>query len=179
MRPLTSRFPALRHGAAASAILTLVIPAQIPADGTQRAGRYLDRSVIVNEASQLNPLQQVATLEFSSRITVAEALKSALAGTGYHLLDPDVHPDSESRALLRTRLAIPHQQFDTKRIDSVIAAVVGAGRGFGLEVDHVARRIRIVPLRAPAPVPKQVSRRPLRAAPSPGPAGVRTYGGDR
>ena len=68
MFPQTSCHFALRQGAVAAAILTLVIPAQVPADGTQRTGRYLDRSVFVNEAPQLNPLQQVASLAFSSRI---------------------------------------------------------------------------------------------------------------
>ena len=115
------------------------------AEDTRQVGRYLDRSVLVHEAAQLNPLEQVARLQFSSRITVAEALRSALAGTGYQLLEPDAHHD-DARALLESRLAIPHQNFEDKRIDSVIAAVVGAGRGFHLEVDQVARRIRVVPL---------------------------------
>ena len=51
------------------------------AEDTRQVGRYLDRSVLVHEAAQLNPLEQVARLKFSSRITVAEALRSALAGT--------------------------------------------------------------------------------------------------
>ena len=139
MLPTTTGFSVL-----AATFLT-VLPGLAMGDDSRRVGRYLDKSVLVHEAAQLNPLEQVAHLRFSSRVTVAEALRSALTGTGYQLLDPDAHHE-HSRALLESRLAIPHQNFDDKRIDSVIAAVVGAGRGFTLEVDHVARRIRVVPL---------------------------------
>ncbi len=135
----TSPLPAL------GAALLLGLAGHAWGEDVRRAGRYLDRSVLVHEAAQLNPLEQVADLEFSSRISVAEALRSALAGTGYRLLDPGAHHD-DARALLESRLAIPHLNFDDKRVDSVIAAVVGAGRGFHLQVDHVTRRIRVVPL---------------------------------
>ena len=145
--------------AAASCAVLLPVPAVL-ADATERAGRYLDRSVLVHEAARLNPLEQVADLRFGSRVTVAEALRTALAGTGYRLLDPEDHPDAEARSLLRGRIAIPHETFDGKRVDSVIAAVVGAGRGFRLEVDHAGRRIRIVPVGRTAPATEPVRREP-------------------
>ena len=58
-----------------------LLPAGVAADSTERVGRYLDRTVLVHEAAQLNPLEQVADIEIDSRVTVAEALRLALAGT--------------------------------------------------------------------------------------------------
>lgn len=80
--------PVARPFSLAWCALTMVscaafLPAQSAlADGTERIGRYLERSVLVHESAQLNPLEQVADLEFSSRITVTEALRLALAGAG-------------------------------------------------------------------------------------------------
>ena len=133
-----------------------LLPADVAADGTERVGRYLDRSVLVHEAAQLNPLEQVVDIEIDSRVTVAEALRLALAGTGYGLVDLEDHPDPESRDLLRGRVAIPHESFNRKRVDSVIAALIGEGRGFYLHVDHVARRIRVVPISPAIPVAPSV-----------------------
>lgn len=131
--------------AAAAAVIAITLSTVVHADDTLRAGRYVDRSVLVHNAAQLNPLAQVANLHFSSRITVGDALRTALIGTGYHLVDPAAHPYTESRAILGTRLAIPHQNFAEKRIDSIISAVIGAGHGFTLEVDHIARQVRVIP----------------------------------
>ncbi len=149
MHPLTSQLSkSWPFSAAVATVIAIALPTVVHADDTKRVGRYIDRSVLVHEAAQLNPLSQVANLQFSSRISIGEALSTALAGTGYRLLDPDVHPRTESRTLLVSRLAIPHQDFAEKRIDSVISAVIGAGRGFTLEVDHVARQVRVVPVLA-------------------------------
>ncbi len=148
--PLTTRPPSSAWRTLAMVSCAALLPVAAQANATERVGRYLDRSVLVHEAAQLNPLEQVADLEFSSRITVSEALRLALAGTGYDLLDPDSHPDPESRKLLRGRIAIPHESFSSKRIDSVIAALVGAGRGYHLQVDHLARLVRVVPVRPAA-----------------------------
>ena len=125
----------------------LAVACVAPADDTRRAGRYLDRTVLVHDAARLNPLRQVADLRFSARISIAGALRTALAGTGYRLLAPDAHPHPGTRALLLGRLAMPHHRFDGRRIDAVIAAIVGVGRGYGLEVDHGARLVRVVPAR--------------------------------
>lgn len=143
--------PSRRRTTVAVSLAVLLPVSGSLADTTERAGRYLDRSVLVHETAQLNPLEQVADLRFDSRVTVAGALRTALSGTGYRLLDPEAHPDARARSLLRGRIAIPHEAFDGKRLDSVLAAVAGAGRGFRLEVDHTGRRIRIVPLRRVAP----------------------------
>ena len=105
------------------------------------AGRYLDQNVLVHQAEQLNPLLQVGDLDFSDRITVGEAVRTTLSGTGYRL-DESVDPLVQS--LLQSRIAISHSRFRSKRIDSVIAAIVGVGRGFDVQVDHATRRIRIV-----------------------------------
>lgn len=147
MHPSTSQLSRIWPlSAAVAAVIAIALSAVVHADDTRRTGRYIDMSVLVHEAAQLNPLEQIANLQFSSRITVGEALRTALVGTGYHLLDPDAHPHSESRTLLGSRLAIPHQNFAGKRIDSVVSAVIGAGRGFTLEVNHVARQVRVVPI---------------------------------
>lgn len=145
----------------AAAALSLAVPSH--GTDTQRAGRYLDRTTLVHDGAQLNPLEQVADLDFSSRLTVGEALRSALAGTGYRLLEPGSHPHAESRALLASRVAMPHQTFDGKRVDSVISALVGEGRGYRIEIDHVARRIRIVPI---LPAPREGIDRPVMSAKS-------------
>ena len=148
--------------AAIVAVFGIVLPATVYTDDTGRSGRYIDRSELVHGTAQLNPLKQVADLQFSSRISVGEALNTALIGTGYRLLERDAHPHSESRTLLESRLAIPHQYFSEKRTDSVISAVVGAGRGFTLEVDHVDRQIRVVPI---LPIDSPSARPPYRLYP--------------
>lgn len=136
-----------------SVILILAVLGTFPtrAADTLPAGRYLDRSVAVHDISQLNPLRQVARLEFSDRITVAGAVRSALAGTGYQLLDPDAHDHPGARQLLESRIAVPHLEFDSLRIDSVVSAIVGAGRGWEIQVNHVSRTVRIVPAIFPEP----------------------------
>ena len=48
----------------------------------------------------------------------------------YRLLDPEDHPDPESRNLLQGGSPFPMNLSSRKRVDSVIAAVVGAGRGY-------------------------------------------------
>ena len=155
MRLSTSQFSQpWSLSAAVAAVIAMAPTVHVHADEIKRAGRYIDRSVLVHGAAQLNPLEQVANLQFTSRITVGEALRTALVGTGYRLLDPDRHPHFASRRLLESRLAIPHQNFAEKRIDSVIAALIGAGRSFAIEVDHVARRVRVVPI-LPADTPVQ------------------------
>lgn len=160
MHPSTSQFPSTWPlSAAIVTVIAIGLSGVVHADNTRSVGRYIDRSVLVHEAAQLNPLEQVANLQFSSRITIGEALSTALVGTGYHLLDPDGHLQIESRTLLESRLAISHQNFAEKRIDSVISAVIGAGRGFTLEVDHVARQIRVVPI---LPVESPSARPPFR-----------------
>ena len=160
MHTSTSQFsPTWPLSTAIVAIIAITLSAVVHADDTRRAGRYIDRFVLVHEAAQFNPLAQVATLQFSSRVTIGEALSTALVGTGYRLLRLDVHPQAESRALLVSRLSIPHQTFVKKRIDSVLSAVIGAGRGFTLEVDHVARQIRVVQI---LPVNSPSTRLPYR-----------------
>ena len=160
MYPSTSKFSRTwLLSAAVAAVIAIALSAVVHAEDSRRAGRYIDRSVLVHERAQLNPLAQVANLRFSSRISIGETLSTALAGTGYRLLDPDAHPHTESRTLLATRLAISHQDFSEKRIDSVISAVIGAGRGFTLEVDHIARQIRVVPI---LPVESPSARPPYR-----------------
>lgn len=160
MLPLISQFSRTWPlSAAIVAVIPIALSTVVHADDTKSAGRYIDRSVLVHGASQLDPLKQVANLRFSSRITVGQALRAALVGTGYRLLDPDSHPHTESRTLLGSRLATPHQKFAEKRIDSVISAVIGAGRGFTLEVDHVARQIRVVQI---LPVELPSARPPYR-----------------
>jgi len=111
------------------------------ADQGLPVGRYLDQNVLVHQAGKLNPLRQVGDLEFSDRITIGEAVRTALSGTGYRLHEP---ADPMVRTLLESRLAVAHLRFRNKRIDSVIAAIVGTGRGFDLQVDHMTRRLRIV-----------------------------------
>lgn len=146
MHKLFTQFsPTWSLSATIVAVISITLSAVVHADETRRVGRYFDRIVLVHEAAQLNPLAQVANLQFSSRITIGEALSTALVGTGYRLLDTDAHSHSESHTLLESRLAIPHQNFVEKRIDSIISAVIGVGRGFTLEVDHVARQVRVVP----------------------------------
>lgn len=136
------------------------------------AGRYLDRNVQVQDAAQLNPLRQIGSLQFSDRVLIGDAVQTALAGTGYRLAagsHPNVH------ALLNSRVALSHIRFDEKRIDSVVAALVGVGRGYALEVDHTARLIRIVPaVQAPAPATLELLQ--TRAAKKPP---VRPLEGDR
>lgn len=121
---------------------------------TVPAGRYLDLEVRVHAPEQLNPLLMVGDLQFSDRVSVGEAVVTALSGTGYRLADS--RHDSV-RAVLASRVAIPHIRFEQKRIDSVIAAIVGAGRGYDVQVDHTARLIRIVPLAQIAPVAEKDS----------------------
>lgn len=109
---------------------------------TVPAGRYLDVNVRVDAPEQLNPLRMIGDLQFSDRVSVGEAVETALAGTGYRLADSH-HADV--RRLLDSRVAIPHIRFEQKRVDSVIAAIVGVGRGYDVQVDHAGRMIRIVP----------------------------------
>lgn len=160
MHPFTSQFyQTWLLSAVFFAVIPIALSAVVHADHANSAGRYIDQSVLVHDTSQLDPLKQVANLQFNSRITVGEALRTALVGTGYRLLDPDAHPHSESHTLLVSRLAIPHQDFFEIRIDSALSAVIGAGRGFTLEVDHVARQIRVVPI---FPIESQSARPPYR-----------------
>ena len=122
-------------------LLAAGISAGAQAGDVVPAGRYLDVSVRVDAPEQLNPLLMVGDLQFSDRVTVGEAVRTALAGTGYRLAEstkPSV------RTLLDSRVAIAHARFERKRIDSVIAALVGVGRGYDVQVDHVSRMIRIV-----------------------------------
>jgi len=61
-------------------------------------------------------------------------------------------------------VAIAHARFERKRIDSVIAALVGVGRGYDVEVDHVARMIRIVATIAQSPPQNPSTRSSLNAS---------------
>ncbi|MYB34924.1 MAG: hypothetical protein F4X92_07350 [Gammaproteobacteria bacterium] len=119
-----------------------ICPGAVPASDTVPAGRYLDLSVRVDAPEQLNPLRMIGDLQFSDRVSVGEAVRTALAGTGYRLAG-SAHPVVQ--ALLDSRVALPHMRFENKRIDSVIGAIVGTGRGYDVQVDHAARLIRVVP----------------------------------
>ncbi len=114
------------------------------------AGRYLDRNVLVHDEAQLDPLKHVVSFSFSPFITVEGALNTALSGTGYRLAPADPGPVSR---LLDSQVALSHDRFDEKRIDSVVGALIGSGRGFDLEVDHVERQVRVQPINAPTAEP--------------------------
>ncbi len=142
MNPLFPAVP-LRFGwPLASALWLMSVTA--PAADTVPVGRYLDRNLQVHEAARLHPLQAVADLTFSDRMSVGEALRSALAGTGYRLQAPGAD-ETEVRQLLATRIAMSHLAFEGRQLDSVIAALVGDGRGFAVEIHHVTRTVRILP----------------------------------
>ncbi len=117
-----------------------------PAPDSLVAGRYLDRNVEVHDAAQLDPLRHVVSFEFSPLISIEGALATALSGTGYRLAPAEPGPVSR---LLESPVAHAHNHFEEKRIDSVVGALIGAGRGFDLEVDHLARRVRVRPIDTP------------------------------
>lgn len=114
-----------------------------PAADSIVAGRYLDRNVRVYEPAQLDPLKHVVSFEFSPFISIEGALSTALSGTGYRLASADPGPVSR---LLGSPVAHAHNRFSEKRIDSVIGALIGSGRGFDIEVDHVERQVRVQPI---------------------------------
>jgi len=63
-------------------VLWALMSAGIMSSGAVPRGRYLDRSVRVHDAAQLNPLRQVLDLRLSDRMSVGSALRTALAGAG-------------------------------------------------------------------------------------------------
>lgn len=139
MRPCE---PALPAGLLSALLVSAWPCAGVAVAGdTVTAGRYLDVSVRVEAPAQLNPLHMIGDLQFTGRMTVGAAVRTALAGTGYRLAESS---RPQVRALLESRLAIPHLRFERKRIDAVIAALVGAGRGYDVQVDHAARLLRVV-----------------------------------
>ena len=125
-----------------------------PAPDSLVAGRYLDRNVQVYEAAQLDPLKHVVSFEFSPFISIKGALSTALSGTGYRLAPADPGPVSR---MLGSPVAHAHNRFTEKRIDSVVGALIGAGRGFDIEVDHVERRVRVHPIDAQPAAPARES----------------------
>ena len=130
-----------------------LIPVSVSAGDFIPQGRYLDINVQVQDTAQRNPLRQIVDLQFSDRISIGKAVKTALSGTGYQLTESN-HP--KVQLLLSSRLAFVHNRFEQKRIDSAIAAIVGVGRGFEIDVDHLSRVIRIIPITRPESEHKQI-----------------------
>ncbi len=119
-----------------------------------QVGRYLDHNTIVQDAAQVDPLQEVATLKYSLNTPISTALMLVLKGSGYHLAESS---DPLVVNLMRSRVPRPLLEFKNKRIISIVEAL--AGIGFNVIIKRSARRIIIL---------SQASLDPLRSARNPG-----------